>query len=146
MALEYFPGGSISDSHLTKNKSFNLSLACFYCMQNRVYNNISLLPPSEGYSENWGDAILEWLELLRTGLSIQKWCCSQVVLQLLFSSMKGRVVRPCWQGKQVVAVLSQWYNKQEARFLRGLMDMISFIDFLPLYLKPPFPLFFMDRC
>ena len=74
-----------------------------------------------------------------------EWCCSQVVLQLLFSSMKGRVGRPCWQGKQVVAELSQRY-KQEGRFLKGLMDMISFIDFLPLYLKPPFPLFFMDRC
>ena len=115
-------------------------------MQNRAYNNISLLPPSKGYSENWGDAILEWLELLRTGLSIQKWCCSQGVLQLLFSSMKGRVVRPCWQGKQVVAVLSRWYNKQEGRYLKGLMDLISFIDFLLLYLKPPFPLFCMDRC
>lgn len=56
---EASPAGSHSDSHLTKDKSVNLSLPCFYYMQNRADNNISLLLPLEGYSENWGDAILE---------------------------------------------------------------------------------------
>lgn len=57
--------GSVSDSHLTKDKSFNLSLPCFYCMQNRGDNNISLLLPLEGYSENWGDAIWEVIRALK---------------------------------------------------------------------------------
>lgn len=48
-----------SDSHLTKDKALNLNLPCFYYMQNTADNNTSLLLPSEGYSENWGDAILE---------------------------------------------------------------------------------------
>lgn len=48
----------------TKDKSLNLSLPCFHCMQNRAYNNTSLLLPSKGYSENWGDAILEVIRAL----------------------------------------------------------------------------------
>lgn len=46
-------------THLTKDKSLNLPSFCFYCMQNRADNNRRLLLPSEGYSENQGDPILE---------------------------------------------------------------------------------------
>lgn len=62
---EASPAGSVSDSHSTRDKSLNLSLPCFYCMQNRVDNNTSLLLPSKRYSENWGDAILEVIRALK---------------------------------------------------------------------------------
>lgn len=89
----------------------------------------------------------KWLEHLRTGLSIQKRCCSQVVLQLLFFSMKGRYCKSLLAKKgSCCCVLTQWYNKQEGRHLKRLMALISFIEFLLPHLKPQSPLFFMDRC
>lgn len=69
-----------SDSHLTKDESLNLSLPCLYCMQNRANNNTGLLLPSEGYSENWGDAILE------------------VIRELGSQHRSGVVLRSCFSG------------------------------------------------
>lgn len=75
-----------SDSHLTKDKSLNLSLPCFYCMQNIAHNNTSLLLASEGYSENWGDAILEVIRApknwaLNTEAVLFLGCASAAVFQ-----------------------------------------------------------------
>lgn len=95
--------GSASDSHMTKDKSLNLPLPCFYCMQNRADNNTSLLLPLEGYSENWRDAILEVISAPKNwALSTEAVLFS--VLQLLFFSMKGNIVRPCWQEGEAVAM------------------------------------------
>lgn len=88
----------------------------------------------------------KWLELPRTGFLIQKRCCSQVVLQLLFLLMKGPYCEPLLARRSNCCyVLTQSYNKQEGRHLKNLMVLISFIEYLLPPLKPQSSLFFMDR-
>lgn len=82
----------------------------------------------------------KWLELLRTGLSIQKQCCSQVVLQLLFFSMKGRYCEALLSRRgSCCCVLTQWAR---GWYIKSLMVLISFIEFLLPHLKPQYLLFF----
>lgn len=136
-----------SDSLLTKDKSLiSACLVFIVCKIGPITMQASSFPPRDilriGEMLSW-----KWLEFQKTGLSIQKRCCSQVVLQLLFFSMKGRYCEAFLARKgSCCCVLTQWYNKQEARYLKSLMVLISFIEFLLPHFKLQSSLFFMDRC